>query len=103
MDQHPIGFLGDKNAPHAAQYGRRQVNQILFRPHQRQIMIRRQLKEIENLGHHIAVLTGDTEDRAYRPSGSQRLGNRRHLDRFWPGSENDQNFHLRMITYRTRP
>ena len=94
VDQHPIGLFGRENAPHAAQYGGRQVNQILFRPHQRQIVIGHKLEEIQYFGQHVAVLASHAENGMDGLTGGERPDHRRHLDRFWPGTENDQNFHL---------
>jgi hypothetical protein len=76
------------------QHGCRQVNQILFRPHQCQIVIGHKLEEAQYFIQHVAVLAGHAENGMDRLGGSERLDHRRHLDRFWPGTENDQNFHL---------
>src|SRR5690348_5920984 len=56
-------------------------------------MIGHKLEEVQDFGQHVAMLAGYAELVLVGFAGGERLDHRRHLDCFWPGTENDQNFH----------
>jgi hypothetical protein len=82
---------------HGSSRDTRDVEQILPRPHDVQIVIGTDMEQVQHLVEHLAVLGGDA-DQALKPAGMsfQLLDDRRHLDRLGAGTEyGDDLFHDR--------
>ena len=67
-----------------------QIGQVLVWPHQIEVPVRLQLKQLENLGQHLAVLPGDADLAVETRPARQSLEDRRKLDGFGSGPENEQ-------------
>src|SRR5258705_8577504 len=69
------------------------IGQALVRLHQIEVVIRPDGYHLQDLVEHLPVLRGNTDLNVETGVLAQRVDDRKELDRFWPRSENDKDFH----------
>lgn len=93
MHQHQIRLLCSQHPLEAGQNAAAQVVQILTGLHDVQVMLGRDVKQMENLVQHLAVLGRDADHGfAVRCSGLKAFDQGSHLDGLGAGAKDDEDF-----------
>ena len=94
LRQNPVGIDLAHNRVRRGKKAGGQLREALIGSHQIHLVVGRDLKEVEHLIQHLAMLPCGTDDRAH-PIGisPQLLDNGRHLDRFRARAEDAEDRH----------
>ena len=96
LHDHPVGRLGIQRFADSGQKPRGQRVEALVRAHHREIVVGHNLRDIEHLVQHRAVLPGRDDHRRKARVVAQQVDQREELDRLRPGAEDDRNLERRI-------
>ncbi len=93
MNKHYVGCPLHAHLTHLQQYATCDIRKILSRPHEIQIEVWLNSKQVKNLIKHLPMLCSYTDFYIEIRVFQEGFHHRRHFDGFWTRSENQKNLH----------